>query len=180
MCFLQCLNIYFYLSSGIKLISKFLMYFHTQPTFFLSELVSNVGWKREVFGLVFASLFNNWCITELWHPVVFVSEEHNSVPLCHLLRGNGTAIHEIFTLLRLIPRWNYRKNPVLKLEFQRITAQNMQVHLRLSWRFCPWTIFFKYWTGWPDLRSSLCPYYVYEYWVERCRLRSASGDRNSG
>ena len=43
------------------------------------------------------------------------------------------------------------------LEFQRITAQQTQVHLRLSWGSVH-LILFKYWTGWPDLRSSLCPW----------------------
>jgi hypothetical protein len=28
-------------------------------------------------------------------------------------------------------------------------------------RFCPWIILFNFWTGRTDLRSSLCPYYVY-------------------
>jgi hypothetical protein len=28
--------------------------------------------------------------------------------------------------------------------------------------FCPWLILFTYWIGCSDLRSSLCPYYVYQ------------------
>ncbi len=30
-------------------------------------------------------------------------------------------------------------------------------------RFFPWLILFKYWTGWPDVSPSLCPYYLYAY-----------------
>ncbi len=30
-------------------------------------------------------------------------------------------------------------------------------------RFWPWFILFKYWTGWLDLSSSLCLYYVWTY-----------------
>ncbi len=48
-----------------------------------------------------------------------------------------------------------------RLEFQRITTQQTQVHLRVRLRFCRWLIVFKHWTGLPDLSPPLCPYYVY-------------------
>ncbi len=35
----------------------------------------------------------------------------------------------------------------LRLEFQRITAQQTQVHLLVELRFCPWIKMFIYWTG---------------------------------
>ncbi len=49
---------------------------------------------------------------------------------------------------------------------------------KVELRFCSfhWLILFKYWTGWPDLRPSLCPYYVYA----RRGAALGLGDRTSG
>ncbi len=48
-----------------------------------------------------------------------------------------------------------------RLEFQRITAQQTKVHLRLSQGSVMAHVVQILNHGWPDLSSSLCPFYLY-------------------
>jgi hypothetical protein len=58
-------------------------------------------------------------------------------------------------------------------EFQRITVQETQVYVRLIWGSVHGSLMYKYRTGLPDLRFSLCPF-------NGGGLRSASCDGTSG
>ncbi len=48
-----------------------------------------------------------------------------------------------------------------RLEFQRTTAQQTQVHLMFGWSSVHRSYCSNIWTGWPELSSSVYPYYVH-------------------
>ncbi len=55
--------------------------------------------------------------------------------------------------------YTYELDPVARISKNHCAGNSGSPEVELS--FCPWLTLFKYWTGWPDLSSSLCPYYVY-------------------
>jgi len=107
-----------------------------------------------------------------------------------LLRSNSLKFQPMYTQKNLGDPGSSRgmfwahpggPNSIQRLEFQRITAQQSQVLPEVELRFSPCLILPQYWTWWPDLSSSLCPWIptLLCICIEKRGLRSASGDRTS-